>query len=173
MTLMWYLAVSVTIAVGGVGLLLTAATLPGTWLIALWSVIAAAIWPESFSWWVVAACVGLALAGEVVEFASSALGAGKFGASKSGMTAAVVGSIAGAIAGTVLIPIPVVGTLTGAVLGAGLGTGMAERGVMRRSWRESGSAAVGAAGGRLVAVIVKTALAGVMALATAADAFVD
>ncbi len=173
MRVMWYLAASITVAVGGLGVLLTAATLPGTWLIALWSVFATAVWPEHFSWWVVATCVGLALAGEVVEFSSSAVGAGKFGASKSGMTGAVIGSIAGAIGGTILIPIPVIGTLTGAVLGAGLGTGLAERGVMGRGWRESGSAAVGAAGGRLVAVIVKTALAGVMALAAAVDAFVD
>jgi uncharacterized protein len=148
-----------------VGVLLTAVLLPGTWLIVLAAVGGMLlIDPAPMSWWAVGGLAAIAVLGEIVEMGSSAAGAKRFGASKTGMAGALVGSIAGAIGGTVLIPIPVVGTLIGAIAGAWLVTAMAERGVAGRTWKESTSSATGAAAGRAVAVLAKTALAVIQAI---------
>jgi uncharacterized protein YqgC (DUF456 family) len=153
------------ILVSWVGVLLTAVLLPGMWLVVLAALGAMLVMdPAPMSWWVVGAVVAVAVLGEIAEFGSSAAGARTFGASKTGMTGALIGSIAGAIGGTVLIPIPVVGTLVGAVAGAGIVTAMAERGVAGRSWKESTASATGAAAGRAVAVLLKTALAVIQAI---------
>jgi uncharacterized protein YqgC (DUF456 family) len=147
-----------------VGTLLTMVLLPGMWLTVLAAVLATALMdPQPMSWWVVAAVAALAALGEVAETGSSAVGARKFGASKSGMAGSLVGSIAGAIAGTVLIPVPIAGTLIGAIAGAGIVTGLAERGVAGRTWKESAKSGTGAAAGRAVAVFVKGSLAVVQA----------
>lgn len=154
-----------TIAMAWLGVLLTLVLLPGMW-IALLAVLTAQVvmTPTPMSWWTVGVLAGLAVLGEVAESASSAAGAKKFGASRSGMIGALIGSIVGAVAGTVLIPIPLLGTLLGAVVGAGLAAGMAEKGVAGRTWKESGTSAAGAAAGRVAAIFVKTAIAGVQAV---------
>lgn len=147
-----------------VGALLTMVLLPGMWLTVLAAVLATALMdPQPMSWWVVAVVAVLAALGEIAETGMSAVGAKRFGASKSGMAGSLVGSIAGAIAGTVLIPIPVLGTVIGAVAGAGLVTGLTERGVAGRTWRESAKSGTGAAAGRAAAVFVKGSLAVVQA----------
>lgn len=169
---MGILAIIIALSSAWIGALLTLVLLPGMWLMALGVLIAQLIAPEPLmSWWWYAAIVGLAGAGEVAEFASSAAGARQFGASKAGMTGAVVGSLAGAILGTVLIPIPIAGTLVGAVLGAGLAAACAERGVAGRSWKESTTSATGAALGRVAAVAIKGGLAVVQALVVTVAAF--
>lgn len=67
---------------------------------------------------------GVALLGELLEFAASALGASRLGASKRATALAIVGSIAGAIFGLMaggIIPIPIIGSLIGSLLLGGLG----------------------------------------------------
>ena len=147
-----------------VGVVLTVVLLPGMWVTVLAAVLANALMnPAPMSWWVVGGVAVLAVLGEIAEMGSSAVGARRFGASKSGMGGALIGSIAGAVAGTVLIPLPIVGTLVGAVAGAGIVTALAERGVAGRTWKASATSATGAAAGRAVAVFVKSALAVVQA----------
>jgi uncharacterized protein len=147
------------------GVLLTAVLLPGMWLTVLAAVGGMLLLdPAPMSWWVVGGVAVIAVLGEIAEMGSSAAGAKRFGASKSGMAGALIGSVAGAIGGTVLILVPVVGTLIGAIAGAWLVTAMAERGVARRTWKESTASATGAAAGRAVAVLAKTALAVIQAI---------
>lgn len=68
------------------------------------------------------AAIAIAILGELVEFAASALGAKRAGASRRSITYAVLGSFVGAFAGAVVgIPIPIVGPIIAAILFAGLG----------------------------------------------------
>lgn len=152
---MIYLAASILGIVSLLGLALTIVTLPGAWLICAAAVLIKLLWlPELFSWWIVGVIVGLAVVGEIVEFAASAAGAAKGGGSRQGAIGAVVGTILGAILGT-LIPIPVVGTVAGAVLGAGGGAALAERAWAKRTWTEAAKSGSGAAIGRLIATAFK------------------
>jgi len=84
-----------------------------------------------------------AIAGEAIEFAASALGARRAGASRRSTLYAVLGSFAGALAGAVIgIPIPIIGPIVAAVLFAGLGAmGGAIYGERTegRNWKETWS----------------------------------
>lgn len=76
----------------------------------------------TFHWGVLAALAGLAVIGEVVEFAAGAVGATKAGGSKRSAALALVGSMIGAIVGAVVgVPIPVVGSIVAALLFGSLG----------------------------------------------------
>lgn len=142
------------------GVALTAVTLPGTWLTVAAAIIAAAVRPDMVSWSVVAWVTGIAVLAEVIEFVASALGAAKGGSTKAGVTASIGGSILGAIVG---IPfLPPLGPVIGAVVGAGVAAAVAERYYAKRTWTQSGRAGAGAAVGRLLSTLAKTALAGVM-----------
>ncbi len=102
------------------GLVLTLLQMPGNWLMVLLTV-AMAWWQWNagmFSLWTLGAIVALALAGEIIEFFSSARGARKAGGSRWGSFGSLVGAIAGAIVGTFAIPVPVLGTLAGTCGGA-------------------------------------------------------
>ena len=139
--------------------------LPGTWLMVL---LAAALewWtgPETlFGGAILYAAAGLALLGEILEFALGASSARRAGGSKRGAALAILGGIAGAVLGTAL-PVPVLGTLIGACAGAFLGSLLGDvwagRGLAR-----SLSAGRGAASGRLWGTLAKlTAGAAIVAL---------
>ena len=82
-----------------------------------------------------------ALLGELIEFAASALGARKAGASRRSTLYAVIGSIIGAMIGAFVgLPVPVVGPVLAAILFGGVG---ATTGAIYgeytdgRSWKES------------------------------------
>ena len=159
------LAAALVTLAGLLGVALTLATLPGTWV-----AIAAALslwwWrPDLYdSWWPVGVSIGLALLAEIIEVFASAAGAARKGGGRAGAIGSVLGALAGAIVGSVLLWfLPIIGTVLGAVAGAGLGAFMGERGVTGRSFRDSASIASGAAVGRLMAVVIK----GVFALAIA------
>ena len=117
------------------------------------------------------AIAGLAIVGEVVEVGASAVGAKSGGASRRGMTGAIVGSLLGALVGTVVILIPVVGSLLGALLGAALGAIVGELSVGGKSLRETAKPAAGAVAGRLMGVVAKTAVSGAMLVIMAFAAF--
>lgn len=170
---MGYLIGSAIIAVAWLGVLLTLVLLPGMWLAVLVAIAGQFVTHEPLmSWWTIGAAAFIAGLGEIVETFASAAGAKRFGASKAGMTAAVVGSFAGALGGTILIPIPVVGTLIGALLGAGLSTVVVERGTTEKTWKQSAAAGGGAAAGKAVSVFAKAALAGVQASVLTVAVFV-
>ena len=101
--------------------------LPGNWLIVAMAFIGWLALPEANRSYVAlapaVAILVVAVIGEVLEFAASAMGASRMGGSKRGTALAIVGSIAGAIVGLfsgALIPVPIIGSLIGSLLlGAG------------------------------------------------------
>lgn len=107
-----------------VGVLMTALRLPGTWVI-----LAAAI---GYGWWtdwqrigavLAGVLCGIAVVGEIVEFAVSALTTRRAGASRQAAWGGLIGGFIGMIflASLLSLPLPVVGTMMGAVAGAMVG----------------------------------------------------
>lgn len=136
---------------------------PGIW-VALAIALVCKWWqPELLSWWTIGLVALIAALAEVAEFAAGAVGAAKAKGTKAGVWGAILGSIVGLILGTMFIPVPILGSVIGAIIGAGLGAFVAERGVSQRTWKESAQVAQGAAVGRLLSTVIKTAMAGVAA----------
>lgn len=164
---MTYLAASLVLLGSVLGVILTAATLPGTWLAIIVAMLCQWWEPRLFSWWTIGVAAALAAVGEAVDIGASAAGAAKTGGGRSAALGSVVGGIAGAIVGSLVFPI--IGTIIGAIVGAGLGAGVAERGIRERSWRESAAVGAGAAAGRAVATVAKigiaVAIAGILSVA--------
>lgn len=101
-------------------------TLPGNWIlvavVALYAHFGPADGRMDVDWIAVAVLVGLALLGEIIEFAAGAVGTRRAGGSKRGAALALLGSLIGGMVGAICgLPIPVVGVLVAAVLGGGLG----------------------------------------------------
>jgi len=110
---------------------------------------------------------GLAVVGEIVEFAASAAGVKKLGGSWLGAMLALVGSVLGSIVGIFGgIPIPLVGSLVAALLFGGIGAlagaiiGETMRGQSMESSVEIGKAAFW---GRLLGTLGKTLVGAIMA----------
>ncbi len=156
-------------------------TLPGNWFIVLLTVLFALfVKPSSgngIGLWTAGAVVGLAVLGEVIEFAAGAAGAAKSGGSRRGMLLAVVGAMGGSIAGTILgtaIPIPIVGSLIGAILGGALGAfggayaGEAWKG---KSEEERLAVSTGAMLGRVFGTVGKLGVGAVMVVVSTVAAF--
>jgi len=160
---MFWLVLSIAVAIAAVGMVMSMITLPGTWLMAAGGAVLALWVPEYIGWWTVGALFAIAATSEFVDFISSALGVKRMGGSRSGAIGSVIGTLIGAIAGTFLIPIPVVGSILGGVLGAGGGAFIAERGVANRTLKESAKSGSGAAAGRLVSMVIKFMLSGAAA----------
>lgn len=158
------------VLVCGASVGLTLLTLPGTWVMVLVG-LGVRLWqPEMLSWWTIAALLALASLGEILELFASAVGARRTGGSRAGGVGAIVGGLIGAIAGTPVFP--VLGTIIGAVVGAGLGALVVERGMGKRTWRESARSGLGAAQGRFIATVLKGVIAMVMALTLSVAVFV-
>lgn len=97
--------------------------MPGNWIVV--ALAAGCYWfrPESLGTHValptLIAMAAVAGIGELLEFAASALGAKRMGATTRGTVLAILGSVAGAITGLFMgtaIPIPIVGNLIGSLL---------------------------------------------------------
>lgn len=140
--------------------------LPGNWLIVAMAFIGWLAVPESNRSYVAMvptiAIAVVAVIGEVLEFAASALGASRMGGTKRGTALAIVGSIAGAIVGLfsgTLIPIPIIGPLIGSLL---LGAGGAFAGAVLgelwagKDWDASVQIGNAAFWGRLLGTVGKT-----------------
>ncbi len=158
------------------GVVLTLFTLPGIWLAILgaglvqwWSI--ATDRGEIFSWWTLGACVAIGVAAELIELLASAAGAKKAGGTRRGAIGSVIGALVGAIVGSFAIPVPVLGTIVGAAAGAGGGALLLERSGGRKTWTQSTKIGAGAAAGRLVATVIKSGLAGVIAIILSVAAF--
>lgn len=168
---MSYLAAAIVTLAAVLGVALSLVTLPGAW-IAIATAVFCEVWqPGLFSWWTLAACVIVALIGEAIELAASALGAATAGGSRAGAIGAVAGALIGALAGT-FIPPPIIGNILGAALGAGVGAIACEVSFNKTAWVSSLKVGAGAAAGRLVAVIFKAACAAVIAVTLIAAVFV-
>lgn len=157
----------------GVGWLLTLLSLPGNWLIVAAAAGYAWLVPDGsrwdLSWPLVGVTAALAVVGEVIEGAASALGVRRLGGSRRGAFLSVVFSFIGAIVGTGAIPIPVVGTLLGACLGAMAGA------VVGETWKGTDPTATDAIGkaafwGRLWGALAKIVIACAMVAVAAIGA---
>jgi uncharacterized protein len=181
MSWMQILVVVTALLIGSAGVLLQLASLPGTWVV-LFAAVAVRVvetfiplGPSGgepiFGWWTLGAMAALAIVAEIVEFGASAVGARAGGASKRGMTGAVIGSLLGALLGTFLLPIPVVGSLLGALLGAAIGAIVGELSAGDKTLMETAKPAAGAFAGRLMAVLAKSGFAATMLIIMAIAAF--
>ena len=143
--LLWLLAAILVLA-GLLGLLLPA--LPGPPL--LFAGLLVAAWAEDFVYvgaGTLALLAALALLTYAVDFAASALGAKRFGASKRAVIGAAVGAVVGLFFG---LP----GILFGPFIGAVIGELTAQRGLS-----DAGRAGVGATLGLVLGVAAKLTLA--------------
>ena len=144
--LLWLLA-TVLVLAGLLGLLLP--VLPGPPL--LFGGLFVAAWAEDFAYvgaGTLTLLAAMALLTYAVDFAATALGAKRFGASKR----AVIGAAVGAFVGLLFFNIP--GILLGPFIGAVIGELTAQR-----TLGEAGRAGVGATLGLVFGVAVKLALA--------------
>src|SRR6476659_7672288 len=125
-TWIYYLWALLLIFACGLAWLTTLVALPGNWLIAGCSAVFAwLVHPDSgrgITWTTVAVLAGLAVLGEIVEFAAGAAGAAKQGASKRGVALAMIGAVVGSVAGIAIgLPIPGVGCIVKARIGGAAG----------------------------------------------------
>ncbi len=165
------------VVVAWLGVLVTAFTLPGTWLALAGASLAQWLHHEQFgtymfSWWTLGVCLGLAVTAEIVEGVASAIGAAKAGGSKRAAIASIAGAILGAVLGTVLLPIPILGTIAGAAIGAGLAALLTEKHLGEKTWAQAARVGTGAAVGRLVATVAKVGFAIAIAITLTVDAVV-
>jgi uncharacterized protein YqgC (DUF456 family) len=142
-------------------------TLPGNWaMIALCAAFAYFI-PEAeygrgFGWGVVIGLIVLAVIGELLELAASALGATKAGGSKRGAALALVGSMIGSLFGAAIgFPVPIIGPLIGVLLCGGAGAAIGA--ILGEKWKGrefDASLPIGAAAfwGRILGTVAKSAV---------------
>jgi uncharacterized protein len=177
--LQYYFLATLLLALGVCAWLTNLLTLPGNWLVLGMAALFAWLGPHNeswgISWLIVGVLAALAVLGEIVEFAASALGAKKRGASRRAAVLSILGAMIGSIAGaTAGLPIPILGPVIGAVLGGAAGAfGGAYAG---ETWKgrthgESFSAGRGAFSGRLWGMIGKIAVGAVMLVVLALDLF--
>jgi uncharacterized protein YqgC (DUF456 family) len=143
---LWFALAALLILLGIAGLLLPA--LPGTPLLLAGLVLAA--WAEGFAyvgWGWLALLGAIAFLGYFIDFAAGAFGAKRFGASKAGMTGALLGGLIGLFFG---LPGVLLGPFVGAVAGELLA---------RRGTQAAGRAGFGAALGLALGAAAKLALA--------------
>jgi uncharacterized protein YqgC (DUF456 family) len=169
-TVVYVYAVVVTVLnlVFWVGILFS---LPGTWLMVLVTTVLKWWQPEyvQVSWTMLSVAGGLALLGEVLEFALGAAGSRRAGGSIRAAALAIVGSLVGGVAGTAL-PVPIIGTLIGACVGAFAGSLLGDLWAGRPLF-PSFEAGWGAAVGRFWGTISKLAIGAIIVLVLALDAF--
>ncbi len=137
--------------------------LPGNWVIV--ATAAGCFWwvPDSRFWslsvYMALAILVVAIIGEALEFAASAVGASRLGGSKRGVALSIVGSIIGAIVGLFFgSVVPIVGNViaslllgaTGAFVGAMLGERWAGK-----DWNDSIEIGGAAFWGRLLGTVGK------------------
>ena len=165
----------------GVAWLTTLVTLPGNWfivgLVALFAYLLPAESGGGITWTAVAVLLCLAVLGEAIEFAASAAGAAKKGASKRSVALSIVGAGVGSIAGIAIglpIPIPVIGSFIMALVGGAAGAffgaylGEAWKGRPHELRIEAGR---GAFTGRIWGTVGKLAVGVVMLVIVAWEAF--
>ena len=139
--------------------------LPGNWFSVAILAVYALIGPQesraAIGYGAVAGAFIAALVGELVEFAASAFGAQRAGASRRSTIYAVAGSMIGAIFGAVVgVPVPVIGSILAAILFGGIGAAAGAfygEWTDGRAWRESWTIGHAAFWGRTFGVFGKIA----------------
>ena len=152
--------------------------LPGNWLIVVVAAVVAWLAPDESRFAIapanLAVLVGLAIAGEVVEFAAGSAAATRAGGSRRGALGALAGAFVGAIAGAMVgLPVPVIGSAIAAVLGGAAGaTAGAMLGELHLGRSLDASWRVGHAAfwGRLLGTLSKATLGIVMVVVAAVAA---
>ncbi len=184
--LVYYLWATLLLLVNLTAWASTLLTLPGNWVILAATAVFAFFYPaDSFpaddghglTWALVAVIAGLAVLGEVIEFAAGAAGAAKQGASRRAVLLALVGTVFGSLLGAVFgsfIPIPLIGTMIGAIGG---GAGGAFVGAYLGEWwmgktsEERLTVSTAAMVGRLLGTFGKLAIGAVMLVIVTVDSF--
>jgi uncharacterized protein YqgC (DUF456 family) len=162
-----YYALLLAVSASGIGLSLLG--LPGLWLIV--GAAAAYAWATHGAFiglWGLVTLLAAATLSEVLEVALGGIAAKRAGGTKRAMIGAVTGGIVGGIVGTAAIPIPLVGTVAGACAGSFAGAFAVELLWVGKSTRDSFRVGSGAAAGRFVGLVVKTAIGAAMLLIVAA-----
>jgi uncharacterized protein YqgC (DUF456 family) len=160
-----YLLPGLFLSIMGLALLLNLLTLPANWimvgLVLIWRI--ANPHPGAMDALYFICLIGLALAGEVVEFLAQALGTKKYGATNTGMIGGIIGALVGAI---ICAPFFLgLGALGGALAGAWLGCYLFE--ILRgRSPAEAWQAAKGAMLGRFFGIFIKCGIGAAMLVLT-------
>lgn len=143
------------------GVMLAALQLPGTWVI----VVATAGYAWLVGWGgfgvkLTGALIGLALLGELIEFAMGGILARRSGGSRRAAWGAIIGGFAGMFLFTV--PVPLIGTVVGGVLGCFAGAVLAEL-TLHDDLGRSTRVGVWSAVGRVAGLVTKTAISFAMA----------
>jgi uncharacterized protein YqgC (DUF456 family) len=142
-----------------IGLFLTLLGMPGNFVIFVGAVAYNLItWSMALSYAILGAVIGIAIAGEILEYIIGMRSAKKYGASKAGVAGAIIGGIIGAIVG---VPVFLIGSLLGLFIGAFLGAFVVEF-FMKGDAEEAFKAGIGAFKGRVGAIMVKELLGIVM-----------
>ena len=174
---MYYLWVFLLTAANSSAWLANVVSLPGNWLIVIFTAIYAFLLPEGdgegIGWFSVGCLFGLAVVGEVIEFAAGAAMAGKRGGSRRGMALAIVGTVAGSILGAIVsFPVPIIGPVIGALIGGAAGAyGGAVAGEMwkGKTFEEGAHVGEGAAMGKLLGTAGKLCIGALMVVVAAID----
>jgi uncharacterized protein YqgC (DUF456 family) len=140
------------------GLFVNLLGLPGLWLMV--GAHAAFGWATGWNAYIgrpsVIATVVLAGIAEVVEFVAGAAGSKAAGGSKRGMIGAIVGGLLGGFFLTFLVPIPILGTVVGVCVGTFIGALVVEL-MVGKEMGKSTEIGIGAAKGRFLGILAKTA----------------
>lgn len=160
---MVYVAATIVTLMALLGVGLTLCTLPGIWVAIGTALLVDLLWyPEMFSLRVLVAALVLGVVAELAELVASAAGSAKAGGTRHGAIWSIVGAVVGAIAGTPVVPI--LGTVVGGVIGAGVGALLGEVVFAKKTWGQAVRVGKGAAVGRLLSTVVKTAFAATIAV---------
>jgi uncharacterized protein YqgC (DUF456 family) len=167
---MWQIVALTLLGLGcGLGVVLTALRLPGTWLM-----VAGAL---AYGWWaswqgvdavIVGVITGLAVIGEAVEFFTSAVTTRRAGGTRQAAWGGLLGGILGMVFLSFLIPIPIVGTVIGALLGCFAGAAVAEWSVHKQiaqGTRVGFFSALGFVLGTAAKLAIAVAMAGILLVA--------
>jgi uncharacterized protein len=125
-TWVYYLWAIALVFACGLAWLTTFVSFPGNWIIVGCSALFAWLLTDEsgrgITWKTVAVLAGLAVLGEIVEFAAGAAGAAKQGASKRGVALAMIGAVVGSVLGIAIgSPIPILGQAVMALVGGAAG----------------------------------------------------
>jgi len=162
LSLITFILLCIAFALFGIAaIFLTLIGLPGIWLMIV-TALGMKWWhPEWFSWWTLAAVVGLAVIGEIVELAAGAAGSSRVGGGRRAAVGAILGGIVGAIAGAAFPPI--IGAVIRGAGGAGIGAAVGEL-AGGNDWKSSLPIGRAAATGKFLGTIAKTTIAGAVFL---------
>ncbi|MBN00983.1 MAG: hypothetical protein CMJ77_17850 [Planctomycetaceae bacterium] len=159
---------------------LTLLTLPGNWMIVVFTAVFAWFFPievgPGISWVTVAILAGLAVLGEIFEAVTGAAGAAKQGGSRRSMFLAVIGAVLGSLGGAIIgVPVPIIGSAVAAIFGGAIGAfagailGEQWKG---RSWEKRMEVGRAAFFGRIFGTVGKLAIGAIMVVIATVDSFV-